>query len=185
MPDFDSSVVRSYLDRGDNATTTMEKGDALEDLIVYLFGQVPGISNPTRKARNPGGVAEIDVAFWNDAPADGFRQFDTFVLIESKNWESKVGYAEIVLFKEKLETRGVSFGIIVAASGVTGDATARTAAHHALFSFLSAGRQILVLTRAEIEVLRSTEELIDLLIRKRLALILGGEILLDPRVEGG
>ncbi|KJC64652.1 restriction endonuclease [Agreia bicolorata] len=181
MTSIDPAVVAELFARGDAARTTSEKGDALEELIVYLFELVPGISNTTRKARNPGGVAEIDVAFWNDGPPDGLRQFDAFILIEAKNWSAKVGYTEIVLFKEKLENRGMSFGILVAASGITGDATSRTAAYNALYSYLSAGRHILILTRAEIEILSSTDELIRLLIRKRLALILSGEIYEDPR----
>ena len=136
----------------------MAKGDALEDLIAYLFELVPGVSDAVRKSRNPGGVGEIDLAFWNDAASDGLRQFDKFILVESKNWEARVGYAEIILFKESLESRGASFGIMVAASGVTGDAENRSAAHHALFAMLRSGREIVVLTRAEIEVLESTEE---------------------------
>jgi hypothetical protein len=181
MTIIDTSVVADFLTRGADASTTMEKGDALEDLIAYLFELIPGISITQRKQRNPGGVGEIDIAFWNDGPPEGLRQFDKFILIESKNWTQRVGYPEIVLFNEKLESRGMTFGIMVAAAGITGDAAGRTDAHHALFSFLRSGREILILTKAEIIALRTTEELVDLLIRKRLALILGGEIYVDPR----
>jgi hypothetical protein len=180
---LDRDVIFAELARGDAAASTTERGDALEDLIVYLFELIPGISDTHRKVRNPGNVGEIDVAFWNDGIVDGLRGFDTFILIECKNWSSPVGYEEIVVFHDKLASRGRSFGIMVAASGVTGDATSRSAAHHALFSYLRAGREIVVLTRCEIEQLADTAELVRLLIKKRLALTLGGEIYLGPLCE--
>lgn len=172
-------VIAAELTRGDGAASTTERGDALEDLIVYLFESIPGVSEPHRKTRNPGNVGEIDVAFWNDGTPDGLRGFDSFVLIECKNWASRVGYEEVVVFHEKLASRGRSFGIMVAASGVTGDHASRTAAHHALFGYLRTGREIIVLTRCEIEQLTDTDELVRLLIKKRLALTLGGEIFLS------
>lgn len=178
MVAIDRDVVAAELARGDRAASTTERGDALEDLIVYLFESIPGISDTHRKMRNPGNAGEIDVAFWNDGPPDGLRGFDPFVLVECKNWTSRVGYEEVVVFHEKLASRGRSFGIIVAASGVTGDAESRTAAHHALFSYLRTGREIVVLTRCEIERLVDTDDLVRLLIKKRLALTLGGEIFL-------
>ncbi|MFS0732306.1 restriction endonuclease [Microbacterium sp. 1P10UB] len=183
MVAIDQNVISASLARGDAATTTTERGDALEDLIVYLFELVPGIADTQRKARNPGNVGEIDVAFWNDAPDDGLRGFDTFVLVECKNWSTRVGYEEIVVFHDKLESRGRSFGIMVAASGVTGNAESRTAAHHALFGYLRTGLEIVVLTRCEIEHLATTDDLVKLLKRKRLALTLGGEIFVSSACE--
>jgi len=180
---FDRGVIGATLARGDVAANTTERGDALEDLIVYIFESIPGISDTHRKVRNPGNVGEIDVAFWNDGAAEGLRGFDTFVLIECKNWAKPVGHDEIVIFHDKLESRGRSLGIMVAASGVTGDATSRTAAHHALFSYLRTGREIIVLTRCEIAQLADTDDLVKLLIKKRLALTLGGEIYLPPSCE--
>ena len=36
MSTISRKVIQSYLDRGDKAKTTYEKGKALEDLICYL-----------------------------------------------------------------------------------------------------------------------------------------------------
>jgi len=64
MAKISSARILDYFARGDNATTTQEKGDALEELIVYLFGYVPGLSSTLvqRNQRNPSGTEEINVA---------------------------------------------------------------------------------------------------------------------------
>ena len=41
MAQLSRARIGGYFARGDSAITTKEKGDALEDLIVYLFEQVP------------------------------------------------------------------------------------------------------------------------------------------------
>src|SRR5579875_3861734 len=78
--------IRDYLARGDVATTTKDKGDALEDLIVYLFEQIPGMTALFRNRRNPFGTEEIDVAFWNDKVPAGLYFLPDTVLVECKNW---------------------------------------------------------------------------------------------------
>ena len=107
---YDTARIAAYWQDSADASTTKAKGDALEDLIEYVFGEIPGLVLPTRNSRDPGGVAEIDVAFWNDGHDDGLRQFDRLIAIECKNWDTAVGYAEIVLFKEKLRARGQTLG---------------------------------------------------------------------------
>lgn len=159
-----------------SALTAKAKGDALEDLIEYIFGEIPGLILPTRNSRDPGGVAEIDVAFWNDGHDDGLRQFDRLIAIECKNWDAPVGYAEIVLFKEKLRARGQTFGVMIAVSGITGTPVDQTAAYRALYQAQSLGLTIIVITRAEIDALTSAVDLVRLIKQKFLRLCLTGQI---------
>ena len=51
-------------------------------------------------------------------------------IIECKNWSNPVGSMEVSWFITKIRDRGLDFGVLVAANGVTGDARDKTAAHH-------------------------------------------------------
>lgn len=152
------------------------RGRALEDLIAYLFGLIPGITVTARNEMNAFQAEEIDVAFWNEGDPAGLRMFDHLILVECKNWSSAVGYQELAVFHDKLQSRGRPFGILVAASGITGDPNDLTAAHSVLARALSQGREILVITRREIEKLNDTDDLVLLLKRKRAQLAVSGTI---------
>jgi hypothetical protein len=67
-------------------------------------------------------------------------------------------------------------GILVAAAGITGGAADLTAAHSVLARALAQGREILVITRSEIEQLTNTDELVRLLKKKRAQLAVSGTI---------
>jgi hypothetical protein len=176
MGAIDREVVASYWTRGDRARTSHAKGKALEDLIAYLFVQIPGLAESVRNQLNAFGAQEVDVAFWNEQLREGLRQFDHLLLVECKNWDKPVGDGELSIFREKLRSRGRPLGILVAARGITGDPELRNRAHQQLASALAEGREILVVTRREIEALGDTEELVRLLKQKRLQLTVSGTI---------
>lgn len=176
MPDIDDGRVSEFLERGDAATTSAQRGKELEDLIAYMFELIPGVSVTARNVMNAFDAEEIDLAFWNDGSAEGLRLFDHLLLVECKNWSTPVGYPELAVFYDKLQSRGRPLGIFVAANGITGDPEQRTAAHEVLMRALGNGREILVLTRREIEQLRTTSELVLLLKRKRAQLAVSATI---------
>jgi hypothetical protein len=43
MSEFSQRIIQEYFTASDQATTTVEKGRILENLVCYLFEQVPGI----------------------------------------------------------------------------------------------------------------------------------------------
>jgi hypothetical protein len=176
MTAIDRTYVAKLLSDGDSASTMTARGRALEDLIVYLFELVPGIVLTARNALNAFQAEEIDVAFWNEGDPAGLRLFDHILLVECKNWTVRAGYPELAVFNDKLRSRGRPLGIFVAAAGITGDPAARTAAHEVLSGALRDGREIIVITRQEIEDLGDTDELVLLLKRKRAQLAVSGTI---------
>lgn len=176
MTAIDRARVAALFAAGDSADTRAARGKALEDLITYLFELVPGITLSARNALNAFHAEEIDIAFWNEGDPQGLRLFDHLILVECKNWSSPVGYPELELFNAKLHRRGRPLGILIAAAGITGDATALTAAHSVLAHALEHRREILVMTRAEIEKLADTDDLVRLLKRKRAQLAVSGTI---------
>jgi hypothetical protein len=173
---IDRQRVARLLTDGDAAATTTERGRALEDLLVYLFELIPGVLVTARNAMNAFHAEEIDVAFWNEGLFAGLRMFDHILLVECKNWSTPAGYPELAIFNDKLMSRGRPMGIFVAASGITGKAEERSAAHSVLARALAQGREIVVVTRREIERLSDTDELVLLLKRKRAQLAVSGTI---------
>jgi Restriction endonuclease len=176
MPEIDQVRVREFFARGDTAQTNVEKGRALEDLVAYVFELIPGVSLSGRNEMNAFEAEEIDLAFWNDGEPEGLRLFDHLLLVECKNWSTPVGYPEMAVFHQKLQSRGRPLGILVATCGITGNGTDRTAAYEVLAQALAQRREILVITRSELELLSDTGQLVDLLKRKRVQLTVSGTI---------
>src|SRR5690242_9007716 len=138
MARISSSRIRAFLLRGDQAQTAQEKGDALEELICYLFSSIPGLIFADRKVKNVFGTQEIDVAFRNEGHPSGLSLsvFPFVIFIECKNWMNKVGSEEVRWFVSKVEDRGITFGILIAANGITGDQQNRSDAHFIVASAL-------------------------------------------------
>ncbi|MFF0062725.1 restriction endonuclease [Streptomyces sp. NPDC005279] len=176
MTSIDGGRVATLLAAGDTAVSNAARGKAFEDLLTYLFELIPGISASVRNQLDAFSSEEIDIAFWNDGDPNGLRQFDQIILVECKNWSKPVGAPEVTIFNAKLEARGRPLGILVAASGITGDADDLSAAHQILFRALGQKREILVVTRSEIEQLCDTDDLVRLLKRKKLQLAVSGTI---------
>jgi hypothetical protein len=176
MTAIDPARVAAFLAAGDQAAAATARGRALEDLIVYLFERIPGITVTARNELNAFAAEEIDVAFWNEGDPSGLRQFDHILLVECKNWSGPAGYPELAIFLQKLASRGRPLGIFVAAAGITGDPTGLTAAHSVLAQALLQGREIIVMTRREIEQLTDTAQLVRLLKQKRAQLAVSGTI---------
>jgi hypothetical protein len=162
MPVIDTATVEAHLRAGRNGTTTAQQGRALEDLICYVLGQVPGVAITHRNEMNAFETEEIDVAVWNDGTPDGFFFLPNIVLVECKNWSSRVGSSELSWFDAKLRTRGLAFGIFMTTLGITGQASDMTAAHAVIAAALREGRRLIVVTTDELLAIGSTEALVHL-----------------------
>lgn len=171
-----AETVQAYLDAGQNGQTTAEQGRALEDLICYVLGQVPGVTITHRNELNAFDTEEIDVAIWNDGAPDGFFFLPNIVLIECKNWSNRVGSAELNWFDAKLRNRGLPFGILVTTLGITGQAADVTAAHAIVAAALREGRRLIVITADDLLAVGSTEALIRLIKLKMCDLAVKGTV---------
>ena len=163
MPAIDQAMVQAFIDAGANAADTTTKGRALEDLICYVFGQVPGIAITLRNQKNVFDTEEVDVGFFNDRVADGFPFFPDIIIVEAKNWSNRVGSKDVGWFDRKLEDRGLSFGILVTTFGITGNGDSLNAAHSIVASALKAQRRLIVITTAELQALTDTDQLVKLI----------------------
>jgi len=153
-----------------------EKGACLEDLTVYLFEMVPGITTSARDKKNVYETEEIDVAFWNDQHPKGFKNLDWLILVECKNWSSPVGCDEVSWFLTKLRHRGLSFGILIAANGITGNARNSMQAHDLVSKAQMEKIRMIVIIRAEIEALTDSEQFVSLVKLKMCELVASGTV---------
>jgi hypothetical protein len=171
---YNINTINGYLKAGDNGATTAVKGKAFEDLICYLFDLIPGVEITQRNTMNAFNTEEIDVAVWNDKKPKGLFFLPHIILIECKNWTNPVSSIEVNWFGSKLERRGRDFGILIANNGITGNATDLSSAHSIITTHMERGRQIIVIKRAEIQLLHETNDLITLIKQKLCILAVSG-----------
>ena len=170
--------IEHFFQLGDNATTTTEKGRALENLACYIFESIPGIVVTRRNVMNTFHTEEIDVAFWNQQNRDGLYFLSYIILVECKNWSQPTGSQEVAYFTRKLQNRGRDVGILISSQGITGDSSDLTSAHLLITTALKDGINILVLTREEIVQLTDSTQLIMLLQEKLCELAVSGSLFL-------
>lgn len=77
--------VREFLERARPEKKAKIKGQIFEDLICYIFEQVPGVSITRRNILNPYRSEEIDIGAWNEKAAAGLSFLPNTILIEAKN----------------------------------------------------------------------------------------------------
>lgn len=164
--------LRAFLAAGDTATSTTAKGAALEDAVDYLFNRFPGLRTVDRNARDVHGVREIDLFMRNDWSRSGMDFLHWFLIIECKNLATKVGYQDIVAFKDLLVTKNCPSGILVAAAGIAGE-TGKDA-WSAIEDAQKQGASILVLSRVDLESVTDTRDLRALLEHRLVHLALNG-----------
>lgn len=166
MPRVSTAKISHFLEIGKTGQTMTDRGRALEDLICYLFGTIPGISVTRRNQLNVFNTEEIDVAFWNNQHPRGLYFLPTILLVEYKNWSVPVTSSEFAYFVTKVQNRGLPFGILIAANGITGDPYHRTQAQSILATALSKGHQIVVITIEEIQGIKHTDQVVRLVKEK-------------------
>jgi hypothetical protein len=101
----------------ETAQTSYEKGQALEELIYSLFQTTSGFSVIDRRATTE--TEEIDLIVLNDSTDPRFSGEGPIILIECKNWSSRCGKNEFVIFKEKIENRSsrCTMGFLISWNG--------------------------------------------------------------------
>ncbi|WP_347093289.1 hypothetical protein [Sphingomonas parapaucimobilis] len=158
MPVIDHVAIADRLTAGDLGNTAV-KGEALETVVAETFCQLDGVGLIKRNILDDAGSMEIDILLYNQRHPAGLPFLPNHLMIECKNWASRVDTATLTVFTGKLRRCRLDVGILVAANGITGDREDRTRAHALLRSaFDRDGLKVLVLTRDEIQALRDTDQ---------------------------
>lgn len=171
---YNKHKVIDMFDKSEVAPTNAEKGKIFEDLACYLFETVPGITVVMRNTLNIYDTEEIDVSLWNERENDGFNFLNNVILVECKNWSKAVGSIDVNWFATKVEDRGLDFGILLAANGITGDEGDLNRAKSIVSNYLKKHIRVIVIDKSEILNLNSTEDLIRLIKEKICILVVRG-----------
>ena len=176
MARYSTRTLASHFNSCDNGANNQAKGKAFEDLACYLFETISGVSIAMRNQMNAYNNEEIDVAIWNDKSRNGLDFLPNVVLIECKNWSNPVSSIEVNWFCQKIASRGLDFGILIANNGITGNAGDLNAAHDTIAYHLSQKRKIIIITRDEINQLSTTGDLIHMIKEKICLLAVAGRL---------
>jgi hypothetical protein len=169
---IDPDDLRNAGDRADDLELSdQERGAAYEDYAEIGLAAIPGIEVVARDEMDEFGAQEIDLLLANHRHADGLDGLDQFILVECKNWQAPVGAVEIQSFVDKLRSRGLRHGILIAVRGITGDQEPLRAANNGLARALEDERHILVIEKQEIDELETGEELAALIKVRQIGLI--------------
>jgi CheY-like chemotaxis protein len=121
-PEAREAHLRALWEDLQRTTDALEKGPLLERVLQVLLSTIPGFVDAGTNRQNR--LEEIDVLVRNES-TDAFlaRQGD-YLLVECKNWSSKVGVPEVTLLLAKLEHRygRCNTGILVAPGGFASSA---------------------------------------------------------------
>jgi hypothetical protein len=182
MAAYSRAKINAMLAAVDTATTADAKGAALEELSRYLFEKNKGVECVGQNILDAPRAHELDLAFWIDPHVSGLHFLEALLVVECKATEAPVGSAEVGWYVRKLQDRGARHGVLVALNGITGAADGAASAHsEILAALLRDGIRILLLTRPEILLLRSTNDLAALLKSKLLRLTLERVVLVEPQ----
>lgn len=159
----------------DAAPTGQQRGQLLEDLANSILGSIPGMRFQDRRQRNYFNSDEIDLSHHNLRRRGGLESLDfpDFILVECKHQRRPAGAIDVCWFLTKLLRRSLTFGILVSTTGITGDADDLSEAHEIGAYFLQQGIRLVVLTRTDLEAVKSHRELVDLVHRRVAGLVLG------------
>lgn len=156
------------------ALSTTDHGSRLEQLALWLFPHLPGLTCYGTNVFSTNGAQEVDVPMFNDYGERGsMPAFGSKLFIECKNYQGSVGGTEIAWFDHKLIQGNCSSGILLAANGVTGDLQSRTFGQGVVATALLSQRNILVVTLDDLAPIASTTDLRDLLCRRLMEISTG------------
>jgi hypothetical protein len=157
--------LTARLDAATRAQSAGQRGELYEDLICEIFETIQGIDLAERNTFSGRRSQEIDIAFWNDQHSTALWFLPNRILVECKNWSQRVGSADVSWFDAKLRRRGPAgrFGILFAASGVTGDPADHTAARDVVDQALAEGREIIIVTNEDLASLAAPADFVRLL----------------------
>ncbi|PND18347.1 hypothetical protein CN934_28325 [Ensifer sp. MMN_5] len=166
--------IIDHLAAGD-AGNTDQKGKALEGVVEQTMCLIDGVGLIDRNVEDVPESLEIDLILYNhQVKGSGLPFLPPLLIVECKNWAAPVNAATLRAFTSKVHRMKLKFGLLVAANGITGNADDVTAAHaHLRDVFNRDDEIILVITRAELCGVASTEELGALLRKKYGRFIMG------------
>ena len=172
MPNSYSNALGKIIVARNNSNTYI-KGKLFEESAAEIFTSVPNIAVWKSNIVTSDGSQEIDIIFIQEFSTRLWFLGHAF-FVECKCTARTVPSREVTVFGEKMTTAGIDCGIIFSLNGISGGE--REAGHAVILRYKERGKHILSLTETEVSRFRTYNDLIDLIILKKMAL-LEGEII--------
>ncbi len=103
------------------ATTSSDKGEALEDFAIEMLSGISLLELAERRMRTQ--TSEIDAVFHVNAAAGTLcQEWGGHLLVECRNREEKFDAAAVKVFGQTLRDGDAKIGIVVSMAGITGSA---------------------------------------------------------------
>ncbi|PZM13718.1 restriction endonuclease [Rhizobium tubonense] len=159
--DFVGAIAEALV-RSDASDSNHERGRILEEIVRYVFGALPGFTHWRNRVITNKGDAEFDVCFQNDVRQNPFNFASAAIVIECKNTGRPVGSGDVRKFISKMDDHQLDWAFLVAANGITGAGKKTSHAHSVIQTARLRRRNLLVITRKELQSLRSASEFVAL-----------------------
>lgn len=160
MAAYDTSKVASLAEACRNAKGNHAKGEAMADLVDYMFGTLDGLSLKKRGHLAADGSGEIDFVFASDPKVCRLPLFNVTLFVECKNEAKKISAAQVRVFGSKLGERNQRVGVMITKKGLTGSRSSH--GHKIVSDELRQGRSIVVISLEDMEGMSETDQLEDL-----------------------
>jgi Restriction endonuclease len=167
MARYSQDILIRLLNESDNASTRDLKGAKLEELVRYLFCKIPKVTYYGSNILDGTRAHELDVIFNNDTRYSDLYFLETTLITECKNTANPISSSQVGWFVRKLQDSAATCGILIALSGITGEADGESNAHSEIKTAVLRDKiRILVIRREDILAFRTTADLVALLQRK-------------------
>lgn len=158
---YDQQIITHLRQKCSTAKGSHARGAALEDLVEYMFTQIPSVKLFQRDVKDESGAQEVDLVFSHLVFVSMLPMPDVAVMVECKNEKKKTSAAQIREFGSKLKSRSMPIGIFVTTAGLSGPVG--KCAHSAIRDTLSEGIAVIVVTTDELSAAAGVMHLVDLL----------------------
>lgn len=119
---FSLRAFRAHINQAFTASSSYEKGTLWEAAVEYMLRHIPGWKITGRRIR--AGAQEIDISVVNISLQDDLWQLGAYILIECKNWNTRVDLQQIRNIAHISNMKGNKTVLLFAANGITRDAGA-------------------------------------------------------------
>lgn len=154
--ELDLSDFQTALEAAESASSPADKGDTFERLSALLFEGIPFVSIRHTNLRTATSELDLVVEYEGANSPTIFDDFNRFIPVECKNWQTSVGSSELRDFKGKMDAANVDLGILLSKSGISGD-KGSDAVREKKQTFNDSAMAILVVDNADLNrILRGT-----------------------------
>lgn len=160
MVAYDTAKIAALANACRKSKGNHAKGEAMADLVDYMFGLLEGLTLKKRGHLAADGSGEIDFVFANDPKKCLLPLFNVTLFVECKNEATKIGAAQVRVFGSKLGERNQRVGVMVSKMGLSGKRS--THGHKIVSDELRQGRSIVVICLDDLEHMTDTAQLEEL-----------------------